>query len=59
MKYEGRGFNEKWAASKTQKEFVEHEKHTGLTEAQLKEVHSLCVKKVKGESKLAVKPEHN
>jgi hypothetical protein len=41
-------FNAEWAASKTEKQFVDHEKHSGLTVAQLKEVYKLC--------KLAVKP---
>lgn len=38
------GANIEWAASKSEADFIEHEKHTGLTEAELKEVHALCVK---------------
>lgn len=45
--YEGIGFNADWAASKTEKEFVEHEKHHTLSEAQLKEAHKLCKEAVK------------
>jgi hypothetical protein len=44
MKYEGIDFNSKWAASKTVEEFIEHEKHHGLSNAQLKEAHAYCVK---------------
>jgi hypothetical protein len=43
MKFEGISFNSKWAASKTEAEFLEHEKHHDLTEAQLKKAYSLCV----------------
>lgn len=53
MKYEGKiGFNAKWAASKTLKEFIENEKNGPLTEAQLREVHALAVKEVKGIGKV-------
>lgn len=51
--YEGITINADWAASKDVKEFVEHEKHHGLTDAQLKEAHKLCKEAVKGESKQA------
>ena len=39
-------FNKEWVASKTLKEFTEHEKHHGLTPAQYKEVHDLAKGKV-------------
>jgi hypothetical protein len=45
--YEGIAFNAQWVASKTQAEFIAHESHHGLTEAQLKEVHKLCKEAVK------------
>ena len=45
--YEGVTFNADCAASKDVKEFVEHEKHHGLTDAQLKEAHKLCKEAVK------------
>jgi hypothetical protein len=35
--------NAEWAASKSVDEFVEHEKHVGLTDAELREAHELCV----------------
>ena len=35
--------NIEWAASKSLVEFIEHEKHTGLTDDELKEAHELCV----------------
>lgn len=41
-------FNAKWVVSKTEKHFIEHEGHHGLTPEQLKEVYQLC--------KAAVKP---
>ena len=34
--------NADWAATKTEAEFVEHEKRSGLTEAELKEAYALC-----------------
>jgi hypothetical protein len=40
-------FNADWAATKTEKEFVDHESHHGLTLAQLKEAHKLCKEAVK------------
>jgi hypothetical protein len=45
--YESITFNASWAASKTEKEFIDHEKHHGLTDAQLKEAHKLCKEAVK------------
>lgn len=36
------GFNKEWAASKSFKEFAEHEAHHNLSKEQLKEVHELC-----------------
>lgn len=40
--FEGISFNADWAAGITEKEFVKHESHHGLTADQLKQVHSLC-----------------
>ncbi len=41
--FEGIGaFNAKWAASKTFPEFYDHEKHTGLSKEQLKEIWTVC-----------------
>ena len=51
--YEGVTFNADWAAAKAEKEFVEHEKHHGLTDAQLKEAHKLCKEAVKPADKPA------
>jgi hypothetical protein len=45
--YEGVMFNADWASTKTEKEFVDHESHHGLTPAQLKEAHKLCKEAVK------------
>ncbi len=42
MKFEGIGFNDKWAASHTQAEFIAQHKHLPLSLDQLKEVHNLC-----------------
>jgi hypothetical protein len=36
-----------WVASKTLEEFLEHEKHHGLDEKKLKEIHKACVDKHK------------
>jgi hypothetical protein len=47
VSYEGITFNASWANTKTEKEFVEHENHHGLTPAQLKEAHKLCKAAVK------------
>jgi hypothetical protein len=41
------------AAAKSEAAFVEHEKHTGLTEAELKEAHALCVAAVEPKDKPA------
>jgi len=35
-------FDAAWAVSKTQKEFIAHESHHGLSPEKLKEVHMLC-----------------
>lgn len=56
MKYEGVDFNSKWAASQKVDDFVNHEKHHGLTEAQLKEVHALCVKEQQPKAKVKDQP---
>jgi len=45
--FEGVTFNADWAVTKTQKQFVDHESHTGLTADQLKEAHNLCKAAVK------------
>ena len=42
IKYEGILFNKEWVASKTLKEFSEHEKHHNLSPEQYKEVYKLC-----------------
>jgi hypothetical protein len=34
--------NADWAATKTEAEFVAHEKESGLSEAELKEAYALC-----------------
>jgi len=41
MVYNGINFNEAHWKKKTEAEFVAHEKHHGLSEDQLKEVHAL------------------
>lgn len=46
-------FDAKWAAAKSEKDFVEHEKHHGLPVAQLKEAHKLCKKAVSDPSEPA------
>lgn len=56
MKYEGVDFNSKWAASKNANDFVEHEKHHGLTEKQLREAHALCVKEQNPKTKVKDQP---
>jgi hypothetical protein len=45
--FEGITFNADWAASVAEKDFVEHEKHHGLSDTQLKEAHKLCKQAVK------------
>lgn len=50
-------FNKAWVASKTLKEFMEHEKHHNLTPAQYKEVHDLAGGKVGKPRKQAEEPE--
>jgi hypothetical protein len=54
INYNGIYFNAEWAASKTQAEFIEHEKHQDLTHDQLAEVHALAKKAV--ENKPAPEP---
>jgi hypothetical protein len=46
--FEGIGFNKELAAAKSLKDFIEHERHHGLSDDQLKEVHKLCGGKSKG-----------
>jgi hypothetical protein len=46
VKYNGAGFNADWAASVSEQDFISHEKGSGFTDAQLKEVHGLCKKAV-------------
>ena len=45
--YEGITFNADWAAGKSEKEFIEHEKHHGLSTDQLKDAYKLCKEAVK------------
>lgn len=40
--YEHVNFNAVWANGISEKEFIEHERHHGFTDAQLKEAHKLC-----------------
>lgn len=40
-------FDADWAVSISEKEFIEHEKHHGLSNAELKEAHKLCKEAVK------------
>jgi len=42
VNYAGVNFNADWAASKPMKDFIEHEKHHGLSKEQLTEAHNLC-----------------
>lgn len=42
VKYNGIAFNAAWVASKSLREFMDHEKHHGLSREQFKEVHKLC-----------------
>lgn len=58
LNYNGKYFpNAEWAASKSLSEFIEHEKHVGLTEAELKEAHELCVAAVTPAESPATAPE--
>lgn len=45
INYDGILFNKEWVASKTFKEFSEHEKHHGLSVEKMKEVYALCTGK--------------
>lgn len=47
--------NIEWAASLPVDKFIEHEKHTGLTEAELTEAHELCKAAIPVEPKAAKK----
>lgn len=49
VKYNGIAFNKEWVASKSLKDFSEHEKHHGLKPEQYKEVHDICTGKAKPE----------
>lgn len=40
--YEHVNFNAVWANGISEKEFIEHERHHGLSDAQLKEAYNLC-----------------
>ena len=51
IKFEGILFNKEWVASKTLKEVIEHEKHHGLSDEQMKELYGLCKGKQKKEEK--------
>jgi hypothetical protein len=54
--FEGVTFNADWAAGLSEKEFIKHESHHGLTADQLKQAHSLCKTAVKGETAPAANP---
>lgn len=43
MVFQGIGFNDEWAKTKTEAEFIAHESHHGLSEKQLKEVYALML----------------
>ena len=43
MKFNGIDFNRAWVKTKTLAEFIAHEKHHKLSEAQLKEAYELIV----------------
>lgn len=45
MKFNGVGFNSKWASSISEDAFVAHESHHDLTEAQLRQAHRLIMEK--------------
>jgi len=47
LPYKGVVFNADWAATKSEKEFIEHEKHHGLSDTELKEAYKLCKEAVK------------
>jgi hypothetical protein len=46
-------YDAEWAASKSQKEFIAHEKHNGLSNEQLIEAHNLCKAAVKAPAKVS------
>jgi hypothetical protein len=43
VKYNHIDFNGEWASTKTVEAFIDHEKHHGLTEQELREIHALIV----------------
>lgn len=51
--FEGVTFNADWAAGLSEKEFVKHEGHHGLSTEQLKAAHNLCKTAVKAPAKEA------
>jgi hypothetical protein len=51
--YAGVTFNADWAAGLSQKEFVKHESHHGLSNEQLIEAYNLCKTAVKAPAKEA------
>lgn len=53
MVYEGINF---YPTSKSEAEFIEHEKHHGLSEAQLKEAYQLLTKQNKKSKPVKVAP---
>lgn len=59
--FEGRiKFNLDWVASKTLREFMEHERHHGLTDKQYKDIHAACCKLAKkGSDKKSVDKEQD
>lgn len=53
----GVGFNAEWVKTKSFEEFCEHEKHHGLSKADMKHIWEYCTgKKVKGKKQADVQP---
>jgi len=55
MVYKQIGFNSALASKRSLSEFIAHEKHLGLSEDEMKEVHALC--KAENKSQNAQKEE--
>lgn len=47
-------FNSSWVISQTLEQFIEHEKHHGLSDKKMKEIYDFCKKKGKSAEKPAV-----
>lgn len=45
--YDHVSFNAEWAARQKKADFIRHESHHGLSKAQLREAHDLCVEAMK------------